>query len=63
MGKDLLALFEAFKVSLCTALSLQQEQVDAVLQALPHEWNTYHTSYTYLEVHGQRRQEGHHGSF
>jgi SAM-dependent methyltransferase len=62
MGKDLLALFEAFKVSLCTALSLQPGQVDAVLRALPHEWNTYHTSYTYVEVHGQRKQE-HYDSF
>jgi SAM-dependent methyltransferase len=59
MGKDLLALFEAFKASLCTALSLQIGQVDAVLQALPDEWNAYHTSYTYLEVHGQRRQLPH----
>jgi SAM-dependent methyltransferase len=56
MGKDLLALFEAFKVPLCTALSLQREQVDAVLRALPHEWDTYRTSYTYLEVHGQCRE-------
>jgi ubiquinone/menaquinone biosynthesis C-methylase UbiE len=63
MEKDLLALFETFKTSLCIALSLQQGQVDTVLRALPHEWNTYHTSYTYLEVHGQRRQEGHHDSF
>lgn len=54
MAKDLLALFEAFKVPLCTMLSLEPERVDAVLRALPHEWDTYHTSYTYMEVHGQR---------
>jgi SAM-dependent methyltransferase len=56
MAKDLLALFEAFKASLCLALSLQPEQVDAVLRALPHEWDTYRTSYSYLEVHGQCRK-------
>jgi SAM-dependent methyltransferase len=54
MGKDLLALFEAFKASLCTMLSLKPEQIDVVLRALPHEWDTYHTSYTYIEIHGQR---------
>jgi len=63
MGKDLLALFEAFKVSLCTVLSLHPGRVDAVLRALPDEWNTHQTSYTYLEVHGQCKQEGHHGTF
>jgi SAM-dependent methyltransferase len=59
MGKDLLALFEAFKAPLCTALSLQPEQVDTVLRALPHEWDIYHTSYTYIEVHGQCRKRHH----
>jgi hypothetical protein len=56
MAKDLLALFEAFKAPLCTVLSLQSEHVDAVLRTLPHEWDTYHTSYTYIEVHGQCRE-------
>jgi SAM-dependent methyltransferase len=56
MGKDLLALFETLKDALCTSLSLQPEHVDAVLQALPHEWDTYRTSYTYIEVHGQSRE-------
>jgi SAM-dependent methyltransferase len=56
MAKDLLALFETFKAPLCMALSLQPKQVDEVLRALPHEWDTYHTSYSYIEVHGQCRE-------
>jgi len=59
MGKDLLAIFEAFKAPLCSALSLPPEQVDAVLQELPQEWNAYHTSYTYIETHGQHGEVSH----
>ena len=44
-------------ISTCLALAgAKPEQVDAVLRALPHEWDTYRTSYSYLEVHGQCRK-------
>jgi hypothetical protein len=54
MALDLQAIFQALKVLLCARVPIAPEQFDAIVQALPFEWEQYHTSYTCIMTYGQK---------
>jgi SAM-dependent methyltransferase len=54
MALDLQAIFQALKALLCNRVPVAPEQFDAIVGALPSEWEQYHTSYTYIMTYAQK---------
>ena len=56
MALDLQAIFQALKALLCAYVPIVPDQFDAIVKALPSEWEQYHTSYTYIMTHAQKEK-------
>jgi ubiquinone/menaquinone biosynthesis C-methylase UbiE len=54
LAKDIHAIFANLKPFYCSHLKLSERAFDEVLQVLPQEWDTHHTSFHFYVAYGQK---------
>ncbi len=54
LGLDMQHIDESLKDFYCRSLNLDSTIFDAVLQALPDEWEQYKTAYSFYIVYGKK---------
>jgi ubiquinone/menaquinone biosynthesis C-methylase UbiE len=54
LKKDILAVAQALKVSMCQAGGMSPEEYDQLLQAVANEWEAYRSTYIFYAVYGKR---------
>lgn len=57
LAQDTLAAFEGLRGLFCQKVPLPPEQFNAILAALPDEWNIYHTEFAIFATYGQVRTD------
>ncbi len=54
MGRDIQAIFQAFKAIFVTKMGMPEQEFNGLIDALPAEWESYQTTYEFYQVFGQK---------